>query len=62
MKPISELPPLERAKRYRELAHEARLRAALCSGTIQASFIKMAGQWEQLALEADSEATARQLT
>jgi hypothetical protein len=53
---ISKLAPAEQAKRYRAEAHSARVKAALCSGPIQASFIKMAGNWEQLALEAEAEA------
>jgi hypothetical protein len=55
---ISKLPHRERAKRYRELAHEARIKAARSKGDTQASFKKFAGQWEQLALEADSDADA----
>ena len=50
------LSPLERAKKYRAQAREARLKATQCTGEIQASFIKLAGQWEQLAREADEEA------
>ena len=56
MTEISELPPRERAKRYRQMAREARLKAAACMGEIQATFIKSAGKWEQLALEADADA------
>ena len=58
MTEISELPPRERAPRYRELAREARLQAANSKGEAQAAFVKLAGQWEQLALEADAEADA----
>ena len=51
------LPPGERAKRYRELAREARVRAANSKGQeAQASFLILAGQWQQLALEAEVEA------
>jgi len=35
---------------------DARLKATTCSGDLQASYIKLAAQWEQLAREADSEA------
>ena len=55
MTEMSKLPPLVRAKRYRELAHEARVQAAHSKGEAQASFIKLADQWEQLAREAESE-------
>ena len=53
---LSKLPPRERAKRYRELAKEARIQAAHCKGEKQTEFIKIAGQWEQFAREADAEA------
>ena len=56
MTEISKLPPRERVKRYRDLAHEARVQAANSKGEVQAAFIKFAGQWEQLAREAESEA------
>jgi hypothetical protein len=49
------LPPRERAERFRELAREARVRAANSKGEAQATFVKLAGQWEQFALEADAE-------
>jgi hypothetical protein len=53
----SKLPLPERAKRYRELGREARMKAASSKGEeAQASFIKLAGQWEQLAREAESDA------
>ena len=50
------LPPRERAKRFRELAREVRVRAANSKGEAQAAFVKLAGQWEQFALEAEAEA------
>jgi len=56
MTDLSALPPRERAKRYRELAREAREKAARCTGEMQASLIKRAGEWAQLAREADAEA------
>jgi hypothetical protein len=58
MKLISELPPLERAKRYRQLADDARRKATMCIGEIQLSLIKQAGDWNQLAAEAEEEAKA----
>jgi hypothetical protein len=50
------LPPRERAKRYLELAREARVRAANSKGGAHAAFVKLAGQWNQFALEAEAEA------
>ena len=58
MTELSELPPRERAKRYRQLGREARIHAASAKGDEQAAFIMYAGNWEQLALEADAEAKA----
>ena len=46
----------KRAKRFRELAREARVRATNSKGEAQATFVKLAGQWEQFALQADAEA------
>ena len=56
MSDISGLPPRERAIRYRTLAREAREKAAQCAGELKMSFIRVAGKWEQHALEADAEA------
>jgi hypothetical protein len=56
MTDLSALPPRERARRYRALAREAREKAALCTGELQSSFIRVAEKWEQQALEADAEA------
>ena len=53
---ISELPAAERARRYSELAREARIHAANSKGEEQISFIKLAGQWTHLAREANAEA------
>ena len=58
MKPISDLPAPERAKRYRQLEREARVKASACMGEIQQSFIKLASDCNQLALEAEDEAKA----
>jgi hypothetical protein len=53
---MSKLPPQERVKRYRAQALEARFKATTCTGEQQLAYIKLAGQWEQLALEADEDA------
>ena len=53
---ISKLPPWERAKRYRAQAMEARFKATTCTGDLQLSYIRLVGQWEQFALEAEAEA------
>jgi len=37
---------------------EARFKAATCTGDLRLSYIQLAGQWEQLALEAEAEAGA----
>ena len=58
MSELSEQPPRQRAKRYRELAREARIHAANAKAEEQAAFIRYAGKWEQLALEAEAEAKA----
>ena len=59
MSELSEQPPRQRAKRYRELAREARIHAANAKAEEQAAFIRYAGKWEQLALEAEAEAKAK---
>jgi len=50
---------LLRAKRYRDLAREARLAAAQSKEDVRDPFIRVAGQWEQLAREME---TARPAT
>ncbi len=55
----SGLPPRERAKRYRQLAREARVHAANSKAEEQVAFIRYAGKWEQLALEAEAEVEAK---
>ena len=59
MTELSDLPHRERAKRYREFARSARLEAASAKGEVRDAFIKVAGQWEQLALEAEADAKHR---
>jgi hypothetical protein len=56
MTELSKLPPGERAKRYRELAREARRKAANSKREAQTAFMKFGEQWEQLALEAEADA------
>ena len=53
---LSHLPHRERAKRYREFARNARLSAATATGDLRDVYVKIAGQWEQLALEAEADA------
>ena len=53
---LSALPPRERAQRYRDLARQAREQAPLIKGDIQLFLIKQAGDWAQLAIEAEQEA------
>jgi hypothetical protein len=53
-KPGSRLSPAERAKHYRILAGDARLKAAKCNGQMQAALIQIAGHWEWLAREAEA--------
>jgi hypothetical protein len=53
---MSKLPFRERAKRYYAQAWDARLKAAKSTGELQAAYIALAAQWEQLAKEADEHA------
>src|SRR5258708_1785064 len=48
----------ERAKRYRELAHDARVQATRSEHVprIAWAYMSMAARWEEFALEADAEA------
>ena len=55
MSEMSKLPPRERAQAYRALAQQARVKAAQSKGDLQASFIKLAGDWELLAREVEDE-------
>ena len=54
---MSQLPPRERAKAYRALAHQARVKAAQSKGDQQVHFIKLAGDWELLAKQAETDGT-----
>jgi hypothetical protein len=58
MTKISELPRPERAKRYRAQAREARAKAMQCRDDMRTAFLKIAGHWDQLALEAEADAEA----
>jgi hypothetical protein len=57
MTAISEAVASERAKRYRELAYEARVQAALCKRTprYEQAYVHMAERWEELAREAEED-------
>ena len=54
MSKISKLPLRERAERYRAHARETRIKAAQNTGEIRAAFSRIAGYWEQLALDAEA--------
>jgi len=53
---IFRLPVRERSERYRARARETRVKASQCTGEIRLAFFKIAGYWEQLALEAEADA------
>jgi len=55
MPEFSHLPPKERAKRYRELAQDARREAASSKGAANKSYLIIAEQWEKLAADAEAE-------
>jgi hypothetical protein len=57
---FSHLPPKERAKRYRELAQDARREAANSKGAAHQSYLIIAEQWEKLARDAEAEAQKNQ--
>ncbi len=63
MTAISELVAAERAKRYRELAREARVLATRSKRVprYERAYSSMAERWEELALEADADAQAENL-
>ena len=48
-------PLLLRAKRYRDLAREARLAAAQSNDDVRDPFIRVATQWERLARDMESD-------
>jgi hypothetical protein len=52
---FSHLPREERAKRYRQLAEDARREAARSAGAARNSYLLIAEQWESLAADADAE-------
>jgi hypothetical protein len=45
----SELPLLERAKKFRQLAFEAKREASLAKGAERDAFMDIAGAWQRLA-------------
>ena len=55
MSDIAKAVASERARRYRDLAREARVQAARCKGVAryEAAYLRMAGRWEEFALEAE---------
>ena len=55
MTEFSELPPKERAKRYRQLAQDAEKLAGQSKGGIRESYLIMAEQWRKLADEVEAE-------
>ena len=48
---LSDLPPEMRARRYLELAEEARRSAAACRGELREHYLFLAVQWEKLAAD-----------
>ena len=54
MSEYSHLPPEIRARKYLELADDARREAALCKGALRESYLLIAVQWECLAAEAEA--------
>ena len=55
MTEFSELPPWERAKRYRQLAQDAEKMAAQSKDPIRESYLLMAEQWRKLADQVEAE-------
>jgi hypothetical protein len=55
MADFSELPPVERAKRYRALASDARRDSESAQGAFRKSYLMIAEQFERLALAAEAE-------
>ena len=46
---LSELPPSERAQKYRQLAFEAKREASIAKGAERDAFMDIAGAWQRLA-------------
>ena len=55
MAEFDDLPPLQRAKRYRALAQDARREAANAKGALRQSYILSAEKWEKLADELEGD-------
>jgi len=53
---FSNLPAPERARRYRELANDARHEAEIAKGDMRQSYRIIAEQWEQLAEDIEKRA------
>jgi len=51
-----QLPPQMRAKRYRELAEDARREAAIATGDTRNSYRSIAEQWDKLAEDLEKRA------
>ena len=49
MAELLDLPPEMKARRYLELADDARRSAAACKGQLSAHYLFLAEQWEKLA-------------
>lgn len=49
MTEISDLPPEMRARRYLDLAEDARRSAVACKGELREHYLFLAEQWEKLA-------------
>jgi len=57
---FSDMPPFERAKRYRQFAADARSEAVNATGAAKKSYVIIAENWEKLA--ADIEASIKPKT
>jgi len=56
---FSQLPPLDRAKKYRQLAGDARREAENADSTVQESYKLLAEHWGNLADKTEAEANRR---
>ena len=61
MAEFDDLPPLQRAKRYRALAQDARNEAAAAKGAPRQSYLLSAEKWDKLAEEIVGDVTWRDL-
>jgi hypothetical protein len=51
---FSEMPPVERAKRYRQFAADARGEAANATGPAKKSYVIIAEHWDKLAADLEA--------